>query len=184
VAGERVPSSSSTAPAQAGGWARWWRHAWADEGRLRRALDGAAMDRLEARVGAAERGHSGEIRLCIEAALPWAPAWRGVTARARAVALFSELRVWDTAQNNGVLIYLLLAERAIEIVADRGLSAALSEADWQAVLQPLQAALAAGEFERGLGEAVDAVAAQLRARFALGADARDVDELPNRPRML
>jgi uncharacterized membrane protein len=160
---------------------RWWRHLWLDEHSLRRAIGKAALDRLEARVAAGERGHAGEIRLCIEAALPWAHLWRHVSPRARAVAMFSELRVWDTEQNNGVLIYLLLAEHAIEIVADRGLARRMSTAQWQAVMAPLQSALKRGAFEQGLGEAIDAVAAVLRAEFPLGDGARDENELPDRP---
>jgi uncharacterized membrane protein len=162
-------------------WQRWWRHLWLDERSLRRAVGRQALDRLEARVAAAEAGHSGEIRLCIEAALPWSLVWRHVSPRARAVAMFGQLRVWDTEQNNGVLIYLLLAEHAIEIVADRGLARRMSPAQWQTVMAPLQAALQRREFEQGLGQAIDAVAAVLRSEFPLAAGARDENELPDRP---
>jgi uncharacterized membrane protein len=98
--------------------------------------------------------------------------------------MFSELRVWDTEQNNGVLVYLLLAEHAIEIVADRGLARRMSAAQWQAVMAPLQSALKRGEFEQGLGEAIDAVAAVLRAEFPLGEGLRDDNELPDRPHVV
>ena len=162
-------------------WRRWWRHFWLDERSLRRVVGRAALDRLEAHVAAAERGHSGEIRLCIEAALPWSHLWRRVTPRARAVTLFSELRVWDTEHNNGVLIFLLLAEHAIEIVADRGLASRMSNAQWHAVMAPLRSALQRGEFEQGLGEAIDAVAAVLRAEFPLAEGTRNENELPDRP---
>jgi len=163
---------------------RWWRHAWLDESRLRRLIDASALDRLEARVKAGESGHSGEIRVCVEAALPSLAAWRGIDPRSRAVDLFSEMRVWDTEHNNGVLIYLLLADRAIEIVADRGLARTVSDAQWSAVMAPLRTALAAGEFEAGLTAAVDAVAALLSARFAQAPGARDENELPDRPRLI
>jgi uncharacterized membrane protein len=165
-------------------WRRWWRHFWLDERSLRRVVGKAALDRLEARVAAAERGHGGEIRLCIEAALPWSHLWRRVSPRARAVAMFSELRVWDTEHNNGVLIYLLLAEHAIEIVADRGLARRMSNAQWHTVMAPLRVALQRGEFESGLGAAIDAVAAVLRAEFPLAGGARDENELPDRPAVL
>ena len=89
----------------------------------------SALARLQARVAASEATHSGEIRLCIEAGLPLSYLRRRATARERAVAMFGKLRVWDTAHNNGVLIYLLLAEHAIEIVADRGLSARVDAAE-------------------------------------------------------
>jgi uncharacterized membrane protein len=164
-------------------WHRWWRHLWLDERSVKRVVSKDALDRLEEHTAAAEKGHGGEIRLCIEAALPWPLVWRHVTPRARAVALFSDLRVWDTEHNNGVLIYLLLADHAIEIVADRGLRH-LSHAQWQVVMAPLRAALQAGEFERGLGEAIDAVAAMLREQFPLAEGARDENELPDRPHVI
>ena len=162
-------------------WQRWWRHLWLDERSLRRVVRKDALDRLEARIAAAERGHSGEIRLCIEAALAWPLVWRHVSPRARAVALFSDLRVWDTEQNNGVLIYLLLAEHAIEIVADRGLARRMSTEQWRAVMDPLRDALKRGDFERGLGEAIEAVATVLRSQYPLADDARDTNELTDRP---
>jgi uncharacterized membrane protein len=144
------------------------------------------MDRLQARVGAAEHGHGGEIRVCVEAAFPFSLVWQGVTPRERAVAMFSQLRVWDTERNNGVLIYLLLADHAIEIVADRGLARTLSDADWIPVMAPLQSALQARDFEGGLTRAIDEVGTLLRQRFALDAagQAHDVDELPDRPFVL
>jgi uncharacterized membrane protein len=165
-------------------WQRWWRHFWLDERSLHRVVGKEALDRLEARVAAAERGHGGEIRLCIEAALPWSHLWRRVSPRARAVAVFAELRVWDTEHNNGVLIYLLLAEHAIEIVADRGLARRMSTAQWHAVMAPLRSALQRGDFELGLAEAIDAVAAVLRAEFPLAEGARDENELPDRPAVI
>jgi len=99
------------------------KHRWFDERDTKRALKPDVVQRLRQRVAASERAHSGEIRLCVEAGLPLSYLWRGLTARDRAVTMFGKLRVWDTEQNNGVLIYLLLAERRIEIVADRGLNA-------------------------------------------------------------
>lgn len=165
-------------------WRRWWRHLWLDERSLRRKLDKPALDRLETLVQRSELGHSGEIRLCIEAALDWRLVWRHLTPRQRAISLFSDLRIWDTEENNGVLIYLLLAERAIEIVADRGLAKRMTPPRWHAVMAPLQNALRQGEFERGLGEAIDAVAELLRAEFPLQEGRADTNELPDRPHML
>ena len=122
--------------------------------------------------------------MCVEAGLPFSYLWRDADARERAIAMFGKLRVWDTEENNGVLIYLLLAEHAIEIVADRGLARRMSPAQWQAVMAPLQSALQRHEFEQGLGEAIDAVAAVLRAEFPLAEGARDENELPDRPHMM
>ena len=110
--------------------ARILKHRWMDETDTARALGADALARLEARVAASESRHSGEIRLCVEAGLPLSYLWRDATPRQRAVTLFGKLRVWDTEHNNGVLIYLLLAERAIEIVADRGLTRHVSQTSW------------------------------------------------------
>ena len=104
---------------------RLWRilkHRWLDDRDALRALGADALERLARRVEASERRHTGEIRVCVEAGLPFSYLWRGATARERAVQMFGKLRVWDTEHNNGVLIYLLLAEHRIEIIADRGLA--------------------------------------------------------------
>ena len=97
-----------------------------------RLLGAGALERVQARVAASETGHSGEIRVCVEAGLPWSYLRRNATPRERAISMFGKLRVWDTEYNNGVLIYLLVAEHAIEIVADRGLARRVDAAAWQA----------------------------------------------------
>ena len=162
-------------------WLRILRHRWIDETDARRALDDAALDRLADRVRRSEVRHGGEIRVCVEAGLPWSYLWRRLTARDRAVTLFGKLRVWDTAANNGVLIYLLLAEHAIEIVADRGLNAHVSHAQWQAIVHGMREAFRAGRFEDGLNAAVDAVDALLARHFPLADGEANPNELPNRP---
>ena len=159
------------------------KHRWLDEHDAARLLDKAALDRLEAQVASSENKHSGEIRLCVEASLPLSYLWRDATARERAVALFGKLRVWDTEHNNGVLIYLLLAEHAIEIVADRGLSRAVPQAHWEAVLAGMRQAFARGEFEPGLAAAVRAVDEVLALNFGLADGLQNPDELPNRAQL-
>jgi uncharacterized membrane protein YgcG len=155
-------------------------HRWRDEGDAARALGKAALQRLEARVAASERMHSGEIRLCVEAGLPLAELWRDTTPRQRAVTLFGTLGVWDTEQNNGVLIYLLLAEHAIEIVADRGVARHVPAAQWAALVGVMREAFRAGRFEEGLNQAVDAVDALLRQHYPLAAGQSNPNELPDR----
>ena len=157
------------------------KHRLWDERDTRRAVPPAALARIEARVAASEQQHGGEIRICIEAGLPLGYLWQGLPARARAITLFGKLRVWDTEHNNGVLVYLLLADHAIEIVADRGLDRKVSQAQWQALLAPLQQAFKAGQFEAGLNQAVDTLDALLRQHFALAAGQTNPDELLNRP---
>jgi uncharacterized membrane protein len=164
--------------------ARFVKHRWLDESDVRRALDEAALKRIEARVAASERRHSGEIRVCVEAGLPASYLWKDLTARDRAVTMFGKLRVWDTAANNGVLIYLLLAEHAIEIVADRGLNDRVSTEQWRAVVAGMREAFRAGRFEDGLNAAVDAVDTLLAQHFPLVDGASDSNELPNTPFLL
>jgi uncharacterized membrane protein len=160
-------------------WTRIFRHRWLDERDAQRALGADALARLQQRVEASERQHSGEIRLCIEAGLPLSYLWRGATPRERALAMFGNLGVWDTEQNNGVLIYLLLADHAIEIVADRGLSRHVPDEHWRSLTQQMSAAFKAGRFEQGLADAVDAVDALLRRHFTLEPGAPNPNELPD-----
>jgi len=157
------------------------RHRWFDERDAARAIDDAALRRLEQQVASSERRHSGEIRISIEAGLPLSYLWRRAGARERAVALFGKLRVWDTEHNNGVLIYLLLAEHAIEIVADRGLARRVPQSHWDQVLAGMREAFRAGRFEPGLLAAVQAVDAMLAEHFPLGEGAVNPNELPDSP---
>jgi uncharacterized membrane protein YgcG len=160
--------------------ARLLKHRWFDETDARRALPREALARLEERVRASERHHSGEIRLCVEAGLPLSYLWRDLTARQRAVTMFGKLRVWDTEHNNGVLIYLLLAERAIEIVADRGVARVVPQAHWNGVVGAMREAFRAGRFEEGLGQAIAAVDAVLAQHFPLAEGEHNPNELPDR----
>ena len=162
-------------------WKRILTHRWFDERDARRLLGPAALNRLTEQVSRSEQLHDGEIRLCIEAALPWRQLWRGESARQRAVDVFSELRVWDTEHNNGVLIYLLLAEHRIEIVADRGLHRLVGAAQWQEVMAMMRVAFRRGEFEAGLNTAIDAVDALLAQHFPLAPGETNPNELPDRP---
>lgn len=163
-------------------WTRLLRHRWLDETDTRRAIPPELVQRLEARVRDSERHHSGEIRLCIEAGLPLGYLWQGLSARDRAITLFGKLRVWDTEHNNGVLVYLLLAEHAIEVVADRGLNRHVSPAQWQQIVAGMREPLRQGRFEDGLAQALDAVDALLARHFPLapGTD-RNPNELPDTP---
>lgn len=159
--------------------ARWWRHRWLDVGDAHRLLPDAAQERLEQRIAASEQLHTGEVCICVEAALPTSYLLREATARERAVAMFGKLRVWDTEHNNGVLIYLLLAEHAIEVVADRGLNAHVDAARWQAMVAGLGGAVRRGALEDGLTAALGEVSALLVRHFPLrdGEGRRNI--LPN-----
>ncbi|MBL8250077.1 MAG: TPM domain-containing protein [Candidatus Competibacter sp.] len=156
----------------------------ADARDVRAALPPAALERLAARVSASERQHAGEIRLCVEGGLPWSYIRRDATARDRALTLFGKLRVWDTEHNNGVLIYLLMAEHAIELIADRGLSARIGQEYWAKIAAELGQTLAERRFEEGLTHAVDALTALLAAHFPRDGGAARPNELPDAPVVL
>jgi len=157
------------------------KHRLLDERDALRALGKDGAKRLEARVTESERRHIGEIRVCVESGLPLSYLWRNASARDRAVAMFAKLRVWDTEHNSGVLIYLLLAEHRIEIVADRGLNRHVGADDWQRIMQGMRAAFKAGQFEAGLNQAIDAVDALLLQHFAAADGQHNPNELPNAP---
>ncbi len=157
------------------------KHRWLDEGDANRAVPPAMVERLMRRVAASEKRHSGEVRICVEAGLPLSYLWRGAKARERAITLFGKLRVWDTEQNNGVLIYLLLADHAIELVADRGLNQRVSDAEWSRMVQNLSAAIREGRYEDGLTQALEEVSAVLVRHFPLASGQGNPNELPNRP---
>ncbi len=157
------------------------KHRWLDETDAARALGPDALAHLEARVAASERKQSGEIRLCIEAGLPLSYLWHDATPRQRAVTMFGKLRVWDTEHNNGVLIYLLLAEHAIEIVADRGITRRVPQATWDTLVAGMREDFRSGRFERGLMQAVDAVDGILSRHFPLAAGDANPNELADAP---
>ncbi|MGZ5272158.1 MAG: TPM domain-containing protein [Ramlibacter sp.] len=159
---------------------RLLRHRLLDDRDTRRAIPPALTERLAQRVAASERRHTGEIRIYVEAALPTSYLLRGATPRQRAVAMFGKLRVWDTEHNNGVLLYLLLAERAIEIVADRGLARRVDPGEWQRILQRMGAAFREGRYEDGLTQALEEVSALLVAHFPADGQPRP-NELPDAP---
>ena len=157
--------------------ARLIKHRLWDETDAGRALGPTALARIEERVRQSEQHHAGEICVCVEASLPLSYLWRDASSRDRAITQFGKLRVWDTEGNNGVLIYLLLAERKVEIVADRGLNAHVSAPQWQAVLEAMRSEFQAGRFEAGLLKAVDQVDVLLRAHCPLPEGQTAVNEL-------
>ncbi|HEY9110040.1 MAG TPA: TPM domain-containing protein [Roseateles sp.] len=161
---------------------RFLRHRLWDEDDARRALPADALARLQQRVADSEARHSGEIRVCVEASLPLSYLWRDATARERAITMFGKLRVWDTEHNNGVLIYLLLADHRIEIVADRAAARCVASDHWQQLVDTMRDAFRAGHFEQGLNDAIDAVNALLVQHFPREAGAAPrLNELPDEP---
>jgi uncharacterized membrane protein len=162
--------------------ARAWRHALASLKPARRRLAVDALDRIEAEVVRAEASHAGEIRVVIEGALTAAQLWQGLAPRARALQIFAALGVWDTAANNGVLIYLLLADRSVEIIADRAIAALVPEADWLALCREVEQRCRGGDIGEACCQAVRGVAAVLSRHFP--ARGGSGNELPNQPVLL
>ena len=161
------------------------RHRSQDTTDTRRAIPADMVQRLMERVAASEQRHTGEIRIYVESSLPSSYLWRGADTRERAVMMFSKLRVWDTAQNNGVLIYLMLAEHAIELVADRGIDAHVPAQHWQMVVTRMADAFRSNRYEDGLTQALEEVSAVLVEHFpamdAAGASQPNPNELSDAP---
>lgn len=179
-----VPAPRSRATPRA--WAlarRLWRHLWTDRAALRRLVDEAALDAIEAAVREGERGHRGEVRVVFEAALPLQAVLAGLRPRDRALEVFGLSRVWDTEDDSGVLLYVLLADHAVEIVADRGAVRAIAADRWQTIASDLARALAAGEAGAGTCAAVASLNRLLREAFPVEGRANP-DELPDRPALL
>lgn len=149
---------------------------------VRRAFGDAAFGRIEAAIKASEKRHRGEIRFVVEGALDFVSVVRGLTPRERAVHVFSVLRVWDTEENTGVLLYLQLVDRDIEIVADRGIARLIDQSAWEAVCRRMEDAFRAGRYEPGVLAGIEEVSALLSRHFPAGA--HNVDELPDRPTVL
>ena len=166
---------------------RLLKHRWREATLARNSVSEALLSRLAQQVSASEQQHSGEIRVMVEAGLPLSYLWRDAPLaqiiRQRAISQFGKLRVWDTAQNNGVLIYLLLAERRIEVLADRGLSEQVPGQVWQSMVSQMGAAFAKDDFETGLTLAIEQVSALLQQHFALKTGAINPNELPDQPHL-
>ncbi len=158
------------------------RHLLASDRQVGRAFPRSALEAIEHAVKAAEATHIGEIRFAVEAALDGAPLFKGQSARGRALEVFSQLRVWDTQHNNGLLIYLLLADHAVEIVADRGIHARVDTHEWKDICRQMEAAFKRGDFEAGVVNGIQAVARHLAQHFP--ADGPNRNELPDSPVLL
>ena len=150
----------------------------------RRLFSEDSLARITAAIAEGESRHRGEVCFAVESALGARQVLRGVDARARAGEAFAALRVWDTAANNGVLLYVLLADHAIEIVADRGLSGLVDDAQWRAICARMEERFRGGDHEGAAIAGIEAVSDLLAAHFPQDGTQPDEDELPNRPHLL
>jgi uncharacterized membrane protein len=161
---------------------RFLRHVAMSPLKARRAFPAATLDALQASIAASEKRHRGEIRLVVEAELATTQLWRDVSSRDRAREVFALQGVWNTAENNGVLIYLLLADRRVEIIADRGIDARVAPSEWEAVCRMMEGHFRAGRFEPGALAGIDAVSELLARHFP--ATGERPNELENRPSLI
>ena len=150
-------------------------HHW----RAKQIFPQAVLDRIEQAIERAEATHSGQVRFVVEGALDGGPLFRNQPARERALDVFSHLRIWDTAHNNGVLIYLLLADRDVEIIADRGIDAKVGAEGWETICRAMEAEFRSGRFECGVISGIEAVSRELAKHFPK--QGPHVNELPDAP---
>jgi uncharacterized membrane protein len=163
-------------------WKRLAQHLWIGPPERDRLFPKASLQRITEAIAAAEVRHHGEIRFAVETSLHISEIARGVTARQKAIEAFARLGIWDTEANNGVLIYLLLADRDVEIVADRGVHAKVGPEGWEAICKKMEAEFRAGRFEAGVLAGIAEVGAYLEAHFPRTGS--DVNELPDAPVLL
>ena len=146
---------------------------------VRKSFPPHVLTKIEQAIRAGEAAHSGQVRFVVEGALDGTPLFRDQPARERALDIFSKLRIWDTEHNNGVLIYLLLADRDVEIVADRGIDAKVGAADWEKICVAMEVEFRSGKFEAGVIRGIEAVSRQLAQHFPK--QGRGENELPDAP---
>ncbi len=158
------------------------RHLLGTQRLVNRAFPPQNLLAIEQAIKSSEAAHTGEIRFVVEGALDGTPLYAGQSARERAVDVFSQLRIWDTEHNNGVLIYLLLVDRDVEIVADRGIHARVDQQEWETICRAMEASFKQGDFGGGVVNGIRAVTRHLAKHFpAAGANP---NELPNKPVIL
>jgi uncharacterized membrane protein len=161
------------------GIARIGKHLLEHRWRVRRLFPPRVLAAIEQAIKTGETTHSGQVRFVVEGALDGTPLFRDQPARERAIDVFAQLRIWDTVHNNGVLIYLLLADRNVEIVADRGIDAKVTAAGWEKICTEMERDFKAGKFESGVIRGIEAVSRQLAQHFP--ARGKGPNELPDAP---
>ena len=159
---------------------RWLRHLFLDHVALKRAFPVTALAAIERETGEQEKRHRGELRVVLEGGLPLFALLAGRSARERALEHFTRLRIWDTEDNAGVLVYLLLADRRVEIVADRGINALVGDTAWETICGSMQQEFAAGRFEAGTLSGLASIGDLLAQHFPAG-EGGNPNELPDAP---
>lgn len=158
---------------------RWFKNAFIPPWRWRMLFPKTTLKTIETAIQQSETQHSGELRFAIENALSSAQVWRGLSSHQRALEVFSKLRVWDTEENCGVLIYLLLAERKVHIIADRGINKRATQAEWDEIVRAMQNEFRLGHFEHGSLIGIEQITALLANHFPASID--KINQLPDAP---
>src|SRR5690606_13521261 len=160
------------------GIARVWAHLACDARSVRRLFPDPVLERIEQAVSDGERSHGAEVRIAVEAGMHWLRVLRGISPRERAIEVFSELRVWDTEANNGMLVYLLLADHDVEIVADRGYNGKVRPDEWEAVCREMEASLRGGRYEEAVLEGIRGIAELVAPHFPAGSGRGELSDRP------
>lgn len=147
---------------------------------VRKRFPAETMTSIHKTITESERSHLGEICFAVEGALPWLDALDGIAARERALQIFSQLHVWDTEFNNGILIYLLLADRDVEIVADRGIHARVGTEGWEAICRAMEHEFRQDHFEVGVLLGIERISSIMRKEYPLRKQ-HNPNELPDAP---
>ena len=155
------------------------KHLLMTQWQVNKSFPAATLDAIENEIRVSETLHAGEIRFVVEAGLDGAPLFKDQSPQERAIDIFSQLRIWDTEDNNGLLIYVLLADRAVEIIADRGIHAKVGAEEWQKICLKMESDFAQGSFKHGVCMGVNSITEHLLVHFPIAAD--DKNELPNKP---
>lgn len=158
---------------------RFFRHLFMTRWRVNAAFPRGSLRAIEKAVRESHRTHVGQIRFAVEGALHCSALFKGLSAREHAIDVFSQLRVWDTEYNNGVLIYLLIADRDVEIIADRGIHAKVDSHEWEAICHAMEAAFRQGAYQSGVLRGIEQVTELLKRHFPVADPPRD--ELPSSP---
>lgn len=161
---------------------RFLKHFWMGSSAVKRYLPSSALDDIEQAIKQGEQHHSGQVCFAVEASLDWHDLWVNKTARQRGIELFSQLRIWDTEQNNGVLIYLLLADHDVEMIVDRGVNSKLDQQLWEDVCHKMENDFRHGLFAEGVLEGIRRVSQHLAEHYPSAGE--KLNELPNRPVLL
>ncbi|MFZ6734142.1 TPM domain-containing protein [Undibacterium sp. Ji42W] len=158
------------------------KHMLSMHSQLKRSFPPASLDAIERAIKQCEANHLGEIRFVIESALDCAAVFADQTTRERAIEVFSQVGVWDTEHNNGVLIYVLLAEREVEIIADRGIYRKTGIDEWNQICHQIEAAFKQDRYEEGVIQGIQAVGMHLNTHYP--ASGENINELPDKPILL